>query len=285
MLSYWKKVQDKGGKVYSVDMLRLSLELRQDAINDINLFLANAERSDIKEYPQNLTSFKYRYLFTIDYGSSSMSIGLVFNGTKKEENYKGFIEFNPNKCITSDTCQCVKDLRFLIGCCVSADVVRYDLAVDIPLSRSCVHLLRGRKHYSVEMNDNEDKTEYLGQRNKVGRVKCYNKQKESDLDYPLTRLELTLGKPSEWQKDIELNYPDVFYIDPQKSIDMSDLNSTNKVLLELLLDSPDINYYYMRLDKYMKKKLEPFVLGDTSRLKVDNNCVRTIIDYINDLVN
>ena len=62
-------------------MLRIGFEMRKDCVNAIGSHFANPLRSDIKEYPINLTDFKFRNMFVVDYGRSTMTVGLCFNGT------------------------------------------------------------------------------------------------------------------------------------------------------------------------------------------------------------
>ena len=103
-------------------MLRVVFEMREDCVNFIERYFCNPLRSDIKEYPLNLTDFKYRNMFVVDYGRSTMTVGLCFNGTNRSDALKGFLEFNPNKCM--DSMQISADLAFLLSRCVEYSVVR-----------------------------------------------------------------------------------------------------------------------------------------------------------------
>ena len=60
------------------------------------------------------------------------------------------------------------------------------------MPRENCFLVKDRRMY-IERRHGAEFTQYLGAKSsRVGRVKLYNKQAESNLDYPLTRLELTL---------------------------------------------------------------------------------------------
>ena len=71
------------------------------------------------------------------------------------------------------------------------------------------YLVKDRRLY-IERRHGEEYTQYLGSKSsKVGRVKLYNKALEAKLDYPLTRLELTLSPDTPFEN---INFPKVFCI-------------------------------------------------------------------------
>lgn len=262
-------------------MLRVVFEMREDCVNFIGRYFCNPLRSDIKEYPLNLTDFKYRNMFVIDYGRSTMTVGLCFNGTNRSDVLKGFLEFNPNKCM--DSMQISADLAFLLSRCVEYSVVRWDLAIDVPVDRERVHMTKDRRKYELSQTSYSNRTEYLGQRNHVGRVKVYNKTAESDLDYALTRLEITLGKLDVHISEFEKYVPEIWIDNPQHElVDYTGLSDTQIVLCDLLRDSPNPEYYMARLSYRMRKKIEPYVIGSGARLCTDVKCVTWIVTQISD---
>jgi len=90
-------------------------------------------------------------------------------------------------------------------------IARFDLAIDIPIDRSKCFLVKDRRLY-IERKHGIEFTQYLGAKSSsVGRVKLYNKTAEAKLDYPLTRLELTLNPAVPYD---EVNFPIVYYIKP-----------------------------------------------------------------------
>ena len=90
-------------------------------------------------------------------------------------------------------------------------IARFDLAIDIPIDRSKCFLVKDRRLY-IERKHGIEFTQYLGAKSSsVGRVKLYNKTAEAKLDYPLTRLELTLNPAVPYD---EVNFPSVYYLKP-----------------------------------------------------------------------
>ena len=262
-------------------MLRIVFDMREDCAETIGRRFSNPLRSDIKEYPVNFTDFKFRNLFVIDYGRSSMTVGLCFNGSKKEDVFKGFVEFNPNKCM--DSIQIHSDLSFLLSRCVGYSVSRWDLAIDIPYDRERVHMTKDKRKYELSQTSYSNRTEYLGQRNAPGRVKVYNKTVESELDYSLTRVEITMGKLNDYVGDFGKFVPDIWIDNPQHElVDYTGLSETQIVLCDLLRDSPNPEYYMTRIPYRIRKKIEPYVVGSGARLKFNVKCVTQIVTQLED---
>lgn len=287
ILEYWISEKDKNSNIYSCDMLRVVFEMRSDCVNDIGRHFANPLRSDIREYPINLTEFKYRNLFVVDYGQSTMTVGIGFNGTNKQESLKGFFEVNPNKCMGSMKIH--SDLSYLLCRCVDYSVVRWDLAIDIPHDREHVHMRKDRRKYELSQTSYANRTEYLGQRNAPGRVKVYNKTLESELDYSLTRVEVTMGKLSDYVGQFGKYMPEVWIDNPQlELVEYKGLSVNQRVLCEAVKDSPDPEYYLRQLDYRMRKKIEPYIIGSGVRLNVNVKYVTSIVtqltDYLKGLV-
>lgn len=253
MLSYWKKYVSENGLIYSCDMIRLNLEFFNVGLENVSKYLCTSTRIDIEVYPINLCQFKYRNLVVIDYGESTMSVGLHFNGSRSSDTLKGFLEFNPNKCFCE---QFEKDIAYIISQCFTSELVRWDLAIDIPIRRDFLYLPKDQRLYSMQKASNEDITEYLGRRNTVGRTKLYNKTLESNLDHDLTRYEVTLsGDFYDCGKYIgpvyRRNYDEVVL--------GKELKPNDQVLIELLQQCENPDYYFRRLSYHMRKKIELYV--------------------------
>lgn len=279
-LPYWKSYTDSSGQTYSCDMVRITLEMRLDCVNELNAYLNNPHRADIKEYPPNFTAHKYRYMWTIDYCLSSMTVGLSFNGDSKGEAQKGFLEFNPNK--TMNNPQIEEDLEYILSRCIdnSVSIARWDLAIDIPVNRSLLRMKKDRRIYELVEKSKENFTEYLGARNTPGRVKLYNKDIESELGQDMTRLEITLGDIEMCLGELKRVFPVVTTksFNAQKNFVVDeDLTQSEKVFLELLLDVEDTEYYFSRLSYKMRKKFEPLISGTDKQLSYDVNQVNRII--------
>lgn len=286
MLNYWKTAQDENLNLYSVDMLRISLEMRQDEVNNILKYYHSVVRMDIAEYPPCFQDFKYRNMFTITYEKgSTMTVGLCFNGTAQGENLKGFIEVNPNKCFIKP--QCLVDVYYTLSRCIGWEVSRWDLAIDIPTDRMSVILGKDQRKYELTFKNKEDKTEYLGCRNEVGRVKVYNKTAESKLDYTLTRCEMTLPNYDDKNFFMKLDaiIPEVWIAGTDTGVDLTGLSDTQALLVELIRQQENPTIWLKRLEYRQRKKIEPYVFDGYKRLKVDITCIEYIIDELRDFFN
>lgn len=265
-------------------MVRLNFETRDkdcsafvSYLNYINLRYG----FDVKCY-SNYQGVGYRYLYTIkiDDNKNSCSFTIGFQLNYKTENInKGFIEFNPNKCFQllafEDFMQYLKQNIIL-----SFNLVRYDCAIDIPVKRKFVKMVRNNRcNYEYLAQDkegmqlNRSVTEYQGVRNKNKFTKLYDKTKESNLDYDLTRIEYTFKRDETAFK----NLPTFLYLpNEQISLFKKDYGLANNdiVLVELLLTSNDLNYYMKHLSSRKRIKIEPYLLDKT--LKIDFDIVNQI---------
>lgn len=286
MLDYWRFAQDENLNMYSVDMLRISLEMRKDEVDNILKYYHSVVRMDIAEYPPCFQDFKYKNMFTITYeNGSTMTVGLCFNGTSQGENLKGFIEVNPNKCFIKP--QCLVDIYYTLSRCIGWEVARWDLAIDIPIDRMSVILGKDQRKYELTCKNKEDRTEYLGCRNNVGRVKVYNKTAESNLDYTLTRCELTMPDFSDLNFFMKLDsiLPEVWIAGTNTGLELSNLSDMQAVLVELIRKEENPTLYLKRLKWEQRKKLEPYVFDGYKRLKVDISCIEYIITELKDFFN
>ena len=176
-------------------------------------------------------SYKLQFSVALPDGNSFW-VGVGLNTTKT---YYGRIrlEFNPNKVAGYDC------FRKLLGCLnnssspVHTSILRYDLAVDFPVLRSNAFLVKDQRIKRTIDDGSENRTEYLGPRSKPGSVKLYNKQIESKLGHPLTRLELTLDPETPYD---DVNWPKVYFVrDLQLAFDELKLNDTDRFILGALL--------------------------------------------------
>lgn len=140
---------------------------------------------------------------------NSFWVGAVLNGRKPEYG-RVRMDFNPNKVAEHEVFQLL--LGFLVSNTrpMHRTIKRFDLAVDIPVLRQNVFLVKDSRAY-IERRHGQEWTQYLGAKSStVGRVKLYNKQIEAHLGHPLTRLELTLDPATPYG---EVNFPTVYYLD------------------------------------------------------------------------
>lgn len=218
MLSYYNPFYDVDGHIVSCDNIRLKFDFgSEDSLKEFSKFLLKF--SDKYQYYSSFRDCSYRHLFVFGVHGLSFSLGLSFNGFHSDDQLKGFLDVNPNKILgdlyfqdgyfrTMD-CPFLEDDSFqfylkyelkdilssvvlrIRECAVHSLVSRFDLALDVPVVRSRVQLIKDNRKYSQIFKSSENFTEYLGNTNEGGRVKVYNKSLESDLPYDLTRIEVT----------------------------------------------------------------------------------------------
>ena len=152
----------------------------------------------------------FREQFTIRFqDGTSFWIGVVLNGRKPEWG-RVRMDFNPNKIAEHEVFQLL--LGYLVGNTrpMHRKIRRFDLAVDIPVLRQDAFLVKDSRAY-LERRHGQEWTQYLGAKSStVGRVKLYYKTMEAGLNYPLTRLEMTLDPATPYEK---VNFPTTYYLD------------------------------------------------------------------------
>lgn len=266
MLFYYHEIV-KDDITYSIDMVRLRLDFNAlEHIQQFGDWLSSPVHIHIEHYPLSSKAFSYRYLFRIKCSNdSSFVCGLGFNGTDRSSGWIGFLEFNPNKVV--DTPEFWEFFKILGVHCPWAELVRYDIAIDVPVARSFCSLAKDKRKYTVVQNSAEDTTEYLGTHNKSGFCKLYNKKLESDLDHDLTRFEITVNADLSYSEVIDL-FPIIDVMEVQNDmIAHFSLTKTQVVLVDLLKRLPvtEQRYYFNRLGKDMRQKISPYVFASVDR--------------------
>ena len=283
MLKYFNEIHTKNHMVYSCDMLRLAFRtpnyLASALLKHLQQFRYTLENNIYIDEFFSSRIGRYRYLLTYDAADKGkFTIGFPFNDFQWSDASHGFIEFNPNKC-DNDIIQYF--LNIIATFAVNPhgkifDIKRFDLAIDIPVERSSVVLLKkGNRLYNKLVSDSV--TEYLGSRGSHGACKLYDKQKEASLDFPLTRLEITFTDMETFQ------FPDVFIFDDFESdADMDALNSTDKVIVRLLrnLPSSEQEHYFRQLGRCKKKKLDEYIYPRSKEFKIDSLAVMEVLDFV-----
>lgn len=278
MLYYYNPLIEDG-IFYSCDSLRISFVFPD--VNTVEDFLTFLSHLPGSTHYQSLKDFDYRYLYVFGIKGLSFSIGCCMNGIKRETVLQGFLDFNPNKIlgdisygngfmgtVHSPFVQeeiAYKDLRCQIKevllevienlwpCVEDIRIKRWDLAVDVPYGRDCVQLIKDNRKYSQFYKSSQDFTEYLGSMSSPGRVKVYNKQLEAELDYPLTRIEVTLDSLD--YIDCCRCWPNVY---TRKVIDLAE----TKVMVQLLADQPvdKMDYYLRQMSAPTKRRYKALLL-------------------------
>lgn len=276
-MQYYKPVHLANNVVMSCDMLRLSFNMNDYRLKDFNKYInelaLNNSHYDVKTY-YNLGMFKYRNLVVVSniYTGCSFSMGFHFNDLTKTTT-ACFIEFNPNKTLSND--YVYPFLAYIKQHSNFLDIVRLDIAIDIPVAKQNVSLEKDARKYSkmykldLKNRDMSNCTEYLGQRNSNGFVKLYNKQIESNLSYPLTRLELTLDKLS--YDEFKKHLPSIAIQSEYTLHNLTQLNDTERVLYYLLNENLNKEQYFKMLGRKMQDKLKKILFEENSILDISES--------------
>jgi len=243
-------------------MIRLRLEFFEDKVQSFITWFNNMAvyraGIDVKHWV-SFKEYAYKDMFNVTLTDCSFVFAVGFNGDSAEDRYKGFVEFNPNKCMHNLLFNEI--LNELFAVTYSRQVSRYDLAIDIPFPKYLVKLEKDGRNYQY-IKGKQSESEYLGVRNNSGFVKLYDKTAESKLDYDLTRLEITadLGP---------IKYPCVRIKRLQKGFIFDDLSSTEKVLVQLLELVDDKDIYLSQLNYRKRKKIKEYLGEDTLKFDKD----------------
>lgn len=301
MLLYYLPYYD-GKNWFSVDNVRLDLEFFSSHASE--RFCRWLDDSfDCFTYYPSFKDFHYRHLFNFGFRGLSFTLGIRHNSTKASGSVKGFLDFNPNKLFGQievgdgfvrvnnspfNDCETFSGVRErladvfravfkrLSDDCIHVSLKRWDLAVDVPVIRSEVCLSKDRRAYKQFYNSREDFTEYLGSSDSPGRVKVYNKMLEAELDYDLTRVELTLGSLD--FNECLLYWPEVYLIN---HIPLDSDKFVVSVFRELPADRLD--FYVRRIsDRRTKSKYKSLLIQE--RFQVPETAFDSLVLQLKDYI-
>lgn len=233
MLYYYDSFTDHN-LVVSIDNIVLDLWISNPEAKDFieASILDMSNDVTIVEWVSNKPgTFRRQYSFRLSEGISFwMGCGLVCSGVMID---RFRLEFNPNKVGGNPIFKKVH--RLLVGNSRESlnRISRFDLAIDIPVDRARCFLVKDRRLY-VERKHGVEYTQYLGSKSSaVGRVKLYNKSAEAKLDYPLTRLELTLDPSTPYE---DVNFPSVYCINTKRVEEVGmKVTETERFIINALL--------------------------------------------------
>lgn len=255
MLSYFLPITTDDGLMLSVDKIVLDYRIPSPKVRSALVCFAsrlfNQFHADVKAYESlKVGVFHSNASIVLDDGTSFF-LGIGLNAEKTHWD-QCRLEFNPNKVAHHQAFLYV--LSWLNNNTIPTrrTVKRFDLAIDIPVNRQDVRLIKDRRVYQ-ERRHGQEWTEYLGAKSStVGRCKLYNKTVEARLTYPLTRLEITLDPTTPYDK---LPLPKVYYI------------TTAQIQLDEKLDLSDTQRYI--LDAYLNGYGHLDLLGRRTREKIE----------------
>lgn len=235
MLNYKNPIKTKDKLILSADNIVLDLYLSNQVHREQFMRLLEQLPFQYEVDVEHWTRYHlgtYREQFSVKLrDGQSFWIGAGLNLAKTKWGAVR-LDFNPNKVADSEIFQEVQGHLVRHTRYMHRKIRRYDLAVDVPIDRQNVYLLKDFRAY-YERRHGRKWTQYLGPRSAHGRVKLYNKQLESKLDSPLTRLELTLDPTIPYAK---INFPTVYYLnETQMQLDEMRATDTERFILGAII--------------------------------------------------
>jgi len=279
LIKYFKE-QKEDNVTYSIDKIVIRGKFRHER-NDIHENYGDMFYSSLSKCTYSLDFYKntsarngvYKDNFSFqatDTDTFWLGIGVNAGGKMHFDNWK--LEFNPNKDAKSDVLPFV--LEMLQKYSSDWELGDWDIAIDYPVLRENCFLIKDQRKYQLVQGSISDKTEYLGVRHQTGYSKLYNKQKESNLHYPLTRLELTV-KGICSVSDVEEYIPTVYCIkDLQLAFEDMNMTGTNRVLLGAILNEPNL---LIELPRKTREKIECALEQHTLQLGTNKKALLHII--------
>lgn len=286
LLPYWEPIRDdQTNYTYSIDnvVVWFRLYYPEDVLcQEILDFISNRLDFDY-DYLQSFKFACFRHQFSFRLGDGySFWLAASFNGAKGTADPFVCIDFNPNKVMRFQ--HFAEIYNFVLARSKQVDFKRFDFAIDVPIKRGDCFMDKGRRKLHLAPQDNEEvfvgnswenMTHYLGRRSSVGRVKLYNKQRESKLNYPLTRLELTIAPDS----NIDHYLPRVRYFDDLQMV-FNDLkiSGSDRLILRRVLEHPD---ELGELPQVKKKKINEILEHYTKTVEVNKGIYALILLNLN----
>lgn len=278
-----------GEYIYSCDMLRLlfKTEFRDSEDRFIHIPIDKLlEILILNDYTvEYFTSNRisaYKHMYIIRKKNQVVTIGLEHNHMT-DNVYNHFIEFNPNKVDMKMIAFILKYLKRYIKYNKIRgsyfEIGRWDLAVDLPVERSLVHLLKdGKKEYKYVIGSDSSVSEYCGKRNTAGFTKVYDKTRESKLDYDCTRIEVTFEADN-------IILPTVYLKEFQNSLDFDELTETDFVIVEMIkrLEQNEQYYWFSKLGRKKQEKLKKYVFSEDNLFEFNLGSISKILDTVNDI--
>ena len=286
LLSYWEPIRDdQTNYTYSIDnvVVWFRLYYPEDVLcQEILDFISNRLDFDYDHFQSfKFACFRDQFSFRLGDGYSFW-LGASFNGAKGTADPFVALDFNPNKVMRFQ--HFAEIYNFVLARAKQVDFKRFDLAIDVPVKRSDVFMYKGRRKLTVDPDEEEELfignswenfTHYLGRRSSVGRVKLYNKQRESKLNYPLTRVELTCAPDS----DMDKYMPTVKYFDDLQMV-FNDLkiSGSDRLILRRVLEHPD---ELGELPYVKRKKIDEILEHYTKTVEVNKGIYALILLNLN----
>ena len=281
MVKYFISKTDKNGYVYSIDNCIFEYTLKYPSYKDVFIgflkVLAKNHQCE-NEYWDRLDlkpCSKWSWATDVVHLCDGIYLSIGRWNYVKDKNEPVVVpviklEINLNKHGLKPIFSDLND--WLLKYCVSCYLIKYDFALDVPVSPDNVEVLKSRKEKGLYKG-----TRYFGQRNKHGYCKIYDKKNESDIESDLTRIEHTL---------LYKNVPSLenVYI-KSDNISNEKLLDTDKCIIEMLnvlkVYGEDQQKYIDMLGRGKKKQILENINGYTfNQIEYDLNLVYELLEDI-----
>lgn len=291
-MRYYCSFVDKSDYCYSIDKLVLHGSFIYDCWDEFSakLRLLTIRFTCYEEMPFSVSLFRDTYYhsfkkltysnnfkFELCQGTDTFSfwLGTHFQSYDKTlDTWK--LEFNPNKCMP---CDFVSELFSLLRFYSKfVEVGEYDIAVDLPVPRDSLFLVKDKRKYQTIFNSAVDKTEYLGNRHEHGFCKLYNKQKESKLSFPLTRFEITCTRLK--VSAVVDSLPVVYIQRGQLAMVDMKLTDTDMFILKTLISAPS---RLSELGRDKRSKMRVALQCAFTVVSFDSSCLSRLLSALSDL--
>lgn len=264
---------------YTVDMLRLKTALKYSDFSNLEFKLRMLYKDNIKnEYiSSGISDFKYNYNIEIEEGRSYW-FGFIHNSEVINKNkslsnpdttYNFTVEFNPNKIPIKGL------LKQILNISTNWTVKSLDIAMDVKINIMdlCGIDKERKKDFRMFTQGLDNRTYYIGRTN--NRIKIYNKKIESNLDYDLTRVELS--------SKLDISIKDIMYYNYKVKLPDLYLNNylytfadyKDKTLLAILY-AVQAGYCINDLPRIQKQKVKKLLEGDYKINLSNEYCTKAI---------
>lgn len=269
---------------YSVDKIRLKTEIHKTVLQNLILNPFGVEPGVSYEMKTSITAYRHNFFIedNSDFGICSFWMGSSHNSRKTSDHVDLVLEYNPNKCKGSVLLNYVVDNIFRNDRHV--EVKSLDVAIDIPINILDVgYSYKGNMSRATFDNGSDDRTYYFRKRKSNGYIKIYNKKRESNLDYDLTRYEITLNPNVCMFEMLSYSVDEKLFV-PVRDVNNFqlpvNLNGTDKILLLACMEHPE---YLKDLGRDKRKKIEQ-LLAENCSIDFDFESInKTIREFINTL--
>ena len=267
---------------YSVDMIRLRVNLSVELVEEyIKIF--SCEPSCLYYQKRDISSHRHNFKFE-QYNSlgdkCSFWLGIQHNSLKPgNKSVDVVFEYNPNKCVGSDMLGYILNSFYLNN--PKVEVRKMDIAIDIPVNILNIKFQKDRRDLTVKDKGSDNKTYYIGSRSSQGHIKIYNKKREGNLDYELTRYEITIEPKMRIDSMVRIYSFDENLLLPISCIDDVqldfDLKGQDRFNVLAVLDNPML---LSLLDKRKAKKIKDIISSIGSVCFDIGRINNTILNYL-----